>query len=336
MLPTTFRAFLCTIAATRWAGIVAIVLVAVAVWAAFTRHPAMGAALLAGVLICGWSAYRLWARARIARNDADARQAAREEAEARPVEAIDRAAAAGQAVSARGLAFVEAALERLDTACLDGLRALLAGGRPEVPLPNRVWGALAAAGLTDAHPTQPRPIKKQIKAAVAAALARCLAQPLRILFDEADGRFVRLIGSPASPRGERYWIALRNMGDRPLHEVSLHAHEGRFVEFTIVPAHPRYSALGIGHDREPVVRELDILSPGASDFVELFGKGYDHGSVDDLFRAPNRFQLEAKARDTAAVVAEFAYDPDRRPMIRKLPSADVDLASIEASSARSQ
>jgi hypothetical protein len=141
---------------------------------------------------------------------------------------------------------------------------------------------------------------------------------IEILFDDQDDRFVRPLQLLHGVTGEFYWVGLHNAGKKTLHDVTLRAQEGWFVQNTIAVAHPRSTAIGPRSDREPVIIKLDALHPGATEMVQLFGRDYHIGSVDDVFRDVRRFALEARARDTPTVIDEFEYVPDRRPMIRKL------------------
>jgi hypothetical protein len=141
---------------------------------------------------------------------------------------------------------------------------------------------------------------------------------IEILFDDQDSRFVRPVEQLYGVVGERYWVGLCNAGKKTLHDVTLRAQEGWFVQNTIAIAHPRRTEIGPRSDREPVIANFDALHPGATELIELFGRAYHIGSVDDVFRDIRRFSLEARARDTMTVISEFEYAPDRRPMVRKL------------------
>lgn len=167
-----------------------------------------------------------------------------------------------------------------------------------------------------------RAARNEADAALGAIRAKAPIE-LKILFDEEDGRFVRPIKTHLGVLGERYFVGIRNEGRATLHGVTLRAHESWFVECTIAVAHYRVSehSGAVITAREPIVAQFEHLDPGATELAELFGKDFhvsEDYATDAVFRETHRFNLEVRARDTATVVAEFEYVPNRRPMIRMI------------------
>jgi hypothetical protein len=137
---------------------------------------------------------------------------------------------------------------------------------------------------------------------------------IEFLFDDSH-TYVREMRTLHGSRGERYFVGLRNSGTSTLEGVTLRGREGWFVANTIEVAHRRRDRPS---ERNPLVVTPSHLDPGATELVELFGLDYSAGSTspDDVFNRRQRFQLELRARNTPTVVADFDYDPNRRPMVR--------------------
>ena len=145
-----------------------------------------------------------------------------------------------------------------------------------------------------------------------------VSRRFEILFNDADPAFVRPI-MPAfrdNIVGERYLVAIHNSAVTTLYHVTLRGKESGFVSRTLAIIHARPTEYGLREDREPVIAILEHLDPGATEFIELFQIRYR--AADEVFQDIHRFVLEARARDTATMLAEFEYDPKRRPMIRMI------------------
>lgn len=149
------------------------------------------------------------------------------------------------------------------------------------------------------------------------------ANRIELLFDDSDA-YVRQMRALHPPRGERYFVGLRNAGAATLEAVTLRAREGWFVDNSIAVAHRRRDQIT---ERNPLVSTLPHLDPGATELVELFGMDYSSGSSspEDVFNQKQRFQLELRARNTPTVIADFDYDPSRRPMIRLISTSNRSL-----------
>jgi hypothetical protein len=154
-----------------------------------------------------------------------------------------------------------------------------------------------------------------------AAENRLAGSRIQILFDDTDDRYVRPIQTLHGQTGERYFVGIHNPGSATLYTVTLRAQESWFVDNTIAIAHARTP---MRRDREPLIAELPHIDPGATELIELFGKDYHNVSAPNVFSDKRSFSLEARARDTPTVVAEFEYDPTRRPMIRQLAPVTTD------------
>lgn len=154
---------------------------------------------------------------------------------------------------------------------------------------------------------------KQERSARNEAEERVDANRIELLFDGSD-TYVRQMRALHPPKGEHYFVGLRNNGMTTLEAVTLRAREGWFVENSIAVAHRRRDQIT---ERNPQILALPHLDPGATELVELFGMDYNSGSSspEDVFNQKQRFQLEVRARNTRTVVADFEYDPTRRPMI---------------------
>lgn len=115
-----------------------------------------------------------------------------------------------------------------------------------------------------------------------------------------------------------YCGGVRNNGERTLHNVTLHARESEFTVKALAPNFGQrsfYESEPVGQDREPTILGLDELHPGATEVKEMFG---DSQSGPPVFDVAYKFTLEARARDTRTVTAEFVYDPNKTPRIQRV------------------
>lgn len=142
------------------------------------------------------------------------------------------------------------------------------------------------------------------------------ARVIQIIFDENDPRCVVDEPSPyGGIRVRRWHLGVRNASlVKSIDDISVAAQYDRFVECTIKLAHTPYGQrLGRGN---PVMLKILTLSPGAEEFVELFGLSpNDTWSDGDIFAQKNRFVIEARGRDTQTVFATLEYDPTSRPIV---------------------
>jgi hypothetical protein len=141
------------------------------------------------------------------------------------------------------------------------------------------------------------------------------ADPLQIVYEINDPKYVRPTKNRYRQVGEMFWVGIRNAGTTTLHGVTLRAQESWFVDNTFAQAR---ASKGPFRESEPIIETWENIDPGATEMVELFGLSYrEDANPDDIFGSVRRFALEARARDTSTVIQEFEYDPDKRPMIMK-------------------
>jgi hypothetical protein len=139
--------------------------------------------------------------------------------------------------------------------------------------------------------------------------------PIEITFDPSDKKCVKKTGALYGDTGERYYIFIRNSGQRTLENVSIRALESWFTQIIIAVAQKGHS----DSYRKPVmILEMDELHPDAPEKIELFGVSYldPNSGSKDILCTVQRFTLEARAKDTKAVRITLEYDPRARPMLR--------------------
>lgn len=142
-------------------------------------------------------------------------------------------------------------------------------------------------------------------------------EPLEIFYDPSDpeDRFAREWASESGDKFiGRYWVGVRNNGNLTLQDVSLRALTNNFVMTTIAISH--LSSDGI--PSEPILFQQNHLHPGVLEIVELFGFQSAGSETEPALMTRHVFQVQARAKDTRAVTADFEYDPSSRPRIRRL------------------
>jgi hypothetical protein len=142
---------------------------------------------------------------------------------------------------------------------------------------------------------------------------------LQIIYDTIDVRNVRILpnpypNTPGMNGTTRYYVGLRNIGRKTIVDVSLRALHSNFVVSTISVAH---QTPGRRIQKEPILAEDVELHPEVTEYIELFGIPTN---VHDVTSGQiERFTLEARARDTPLVRADFEYSPNTQPAIRLVP-----------------
>jgi hypothetical protein len=116
----------------------------------------------------------------------------------------------------------------------------------------------------------------------------------------------------------RFFVGVQNIGEITLDDVSVRALNNEFVEGTISRAHARDAGNHYETDINPIVIALPSLHPGAIEYQDLFHSKYNCNFVDVVLTTGHSFTIEAKARDTITVTANFEYDPRSRPRVRML------------------
>ena len=139
---------------------------------------------------------------------------------------------------------------------------------------------------------------------------------LKILYDHVGKGHV---GVDKQGNAERYWVWLKNAStEKTLYDVTLRAKAGKFVHETIAIAHQRPGKL---LQSEPVLLERQELHPEVVEKVMLFGISLDECADEgarDFFSRIHKFTLEARARDTKTVTADFEFNPQATPMLRRI------------------
>lgn len=121
---------------------------------------------------------------------------------------------------------------------------------------------------------------------------------------------------------EMYLVGVSNKSSvSSLSDVTLRVQDGWFARVAIQPwvICPE-DTLPSERRRFPLMR-FDELHPKATETRQLFGlspPGHMVSNEADLFSQRRRFVLEARARDTVTVTAEFEYNPETRPMISRV------------------
>lgn len=138
----------------------------------------------------------------------------------------------------------------------------------------------------------------------------------KLLFDPANPLNVRYIRGIHGNTGEKYWIGIENVGAQTIGDVSVRALDSWFTREAIAVAQGRSS----GPSRSIIVHTTSALHPNAPDFVEVVGLSYGSASSspDYIFNTVQRFVIEVVGQNVPSIRQEFEYDPQRRPMLRKV------------------
>jgi hypothetical protein len=114
----------------------------------------------------------------------------------------------------------------------------------------------------------------------------------------------------------RFYVGLRNgRRRRAILSVNLRARsDDDFVQQVLGPAHARPA-----DEVEPILAEEITLDPGTTYFVELFGLNLAQARTRSAnFADQHAFVLDARGQDVTSAVAEFVFDLDASPVLRRV------------------
>jgi hypothetical protein len=143
---------------------------------------------------------------------------------------------------------------------------------------------------------------------------RGLKPELEFVYSHTDHRFVRVHQHKTT-----YFVGLRVKAKRTIDSPWVFAFKGPFADKVIAAAHPQ----DVLSPNYLVLYRGGALDPTVMETIELFDlPHYEHlPKRDDLLAHAHIFTLEARGRDTVPARAEFEYDPEKTPMIRRRGSA---------------
>jgi hypothetical protein len=131
-----------------------------------------------------------------------------------------------------------------------------------------------------------------------------------LLYEPNDLRFVR-----SRETHTKYYIGLHVLSEKSIDNPNVRALEGRFANEVLAIAHGARSWGNVP------IYSGGRLDPDDLEIFELVGlPNHDHlpTEADNVLVQSSRFTLEARGAHSRVARAEFEYDPEQIPMIRRL------------------
>ena len=141
------------------------------------------------------------------------------------------------------------------------------------------------------------------------------ATALRMIFQPSDKRCLDIIKSRyGGEEIECYAVLLVNHGGLSIENITVRGLPSAWTSIVL-------AEVSLGHTERKgatvILRTIQELHPEAVDVISLGGVPYNSGSSvpTHILNNPQRFMLEARARNNKTVSLEFEYDPHKRPML---------------------
>jgi hypothetical protein len=124
-----------------------------------------------------------------------------------------------------------------------------------------------------------------------------------------------------------YWGVRNNSRKTTVYDVTLRAKDSWFTRAIIAPTQDRRVLPNYGleplpiNDIEPIVAKFTHVDPLATETTKAIVLTYsktESRNPHDILSTIQRFSLEARAKDEKTEIAMFEYNPDARPMIKKI------------------